>query len=131
MTASLRGNAKVLDEVLSADYLDRLERPWMVVEDSSHLFEDSIAVLEFFHPLLRSGDYIIVEDGNLTEFSDAIYLTYEAGPNRAVERFLEQHPGVYENRRQSVRSLRDECDLQPEWLAPPCVTLSPDTSDRG
>ena len=92
----LRGDARALDGVLSEADLDRLERPWMVVEDSSHMFEDSIAVLDFFDAYLRTGDYIIVEDGNLTEFGDPMYLRYDAGPNRAVKSFLEQHPATYE-----------------------------------
>jgi cephalosporin hydroxylase len=35
----------------------------LVIEDSSHTFENTLAVLETYSPLVRPGGYFIVEDG--------------------------------------------------------------------
>lgn len=90
------GNARALQEVLDTARIDDLLRPILVVEDSSHRYEDSLAVLDFFHEHLASGDYIIVEDGNLSQFSDPVYERFEDGPNRAVSAFLSKRPHEYE-----------------------------------
>ncbi len=92
----LGGDAHSLGEVLSQDRLAKLAHPWLVVEDSSHRYETSMAVLRFFDEWLVSGDYLVVEDGILSQFSDPMYERYEDGPNRAVAAFLESHPGRYE-----------------------------------
>jgi len=92
----LTGDALSLGNTLSDSMLGALERPWLVVEDSAHLFETSMAVLEFFHSRLEPGDYIVVEDGIVSQLSDVRYLQYENGPNRAVSAFMERHPGNYE-----------------------------------
>ncbi len=49
----IRGDALALDRVLPDQVLATLARPWLVVEDSAHLFEASLAVLEFFDPRLQ------------------------------------------------------------------------------
>jgi cephalosporin hydroxylase len=92
---SLRGDALALGEVLPDDLLATLPRPWLVVEDSAHLFETSLAVLEFFHAHLRRGEYIVVEDGNLADFVEPRYAQFEDGPNRAVKHFLEARGDDY------------------------------------
>jgi cephalosporin hydroxylase len=92
----LRGDAKKLGDALPPDLLASCARPWLVVDDGSHLFDDVTATLEFFHPHLRSGDYLVVEDGVLVQFSDRYYKKYENGPNRAVANFLERFGHLYE-----------------------------------
>jgi cephalosporin hydroxylase len=94
--AFLRGDALALGDVLDHQRLAALPRPWLVVEDSAHLFETSIAVLRFFHPHLRDGDYIVVEDGTLADFPEPVYRRFRDGPNRAVKQFLDEHPDSYE-----------------------------------
>ncbi len=91
----MEGDAAKLGATLRPELLAGLPKPWLVVEDSSHRFEDAAAVLDFFHPHLSAGDYIVVEDGILDQFEDPLYLRYANGPNRAVERFLKSHPGSY------------------------------------
>lgn len=91
----LRGDAAALEGVLDGESLTDLARPLLVVEDSAHLFETSLAVLEFFHPHLRSGDYVVIEDGVVSQLPGADYGRFADGPNRAVRRFLELHPGDY------------------------------------
>jgi cephalosporin hydroxylase len=89
------GDAADLGSCLPPERLATAPRPWLVVEDSSHLYRDSLAVLEFFHPLLQSGDYIVVEDGVVAQFPSDHYAQYENGPNRAVADFLGQHGSHY------------------------------------
>jgi cephalosporin hydroxylase len=91
----IRGDARHLADCLSSKLLGSLMRPWLVIEDSAHLYETTIEVLEFFHRLLESGDYIAVEDGIVQFFRESIYKKYENGPNRAVAAFIERHPNEY------------------------------------
>jgi cephalosporin hydroxylase len=89
-----RGDALALGDVLGEELLASLPRPWLVIEDSAHLFETSLAVLEFFHRHLRAGEYVVVEDGNLADFTEEVYEQFEDGPNRAVKQFLESEAGA-------------------------------------
>ena len=91
----LQGDACHLDQVLSKAFLDTLPHPFLVVEDSAHIFETTDAVLRFFDGYLLSGDYIAIEDGILQFFAEEIYKKYNNGPNRAVVAFLEEHAGQY------------------------------------
>lgn len=91
----LTGNARNLGPTLTPDLLANLPRPWLVIEDSAHTYDASRAVLDFFHPLLVSGDYIVVEDGVVSQLSDPLYASYEDGPNRAVADVLALHPSAY------------------------------------
>ncbi len=90
----LSGNALRLADTLTPALLASLPRPWLVVEDSAHLRETTLATLEFFHPHLHSGDYIIVEDGVIA-FMGATYQELDNGPVKGMEEFLAQHPGTY------------------------------------
>lgn len=90
----LRGDARELGEVLPPSVLSALPRPLMVVEDSSHLAGTTAAVLEFFDPWLRPGEYIVVEDGILSDMRVADL--YDGGPLRAIDEFLAKGAGRYE-----------------------------------
>jgi cephalosporin hydroxylase len=92
----LRGDATALDRVLGAEVVAGLPRPFLVTEDSAHYFETCLGVLEFFHPHLRSGEYVVIEDGVVNQLPQDFYRLYEDGPNRAVRHFLELHPDEYE-----------------------------------
>src|SRR6185503_8249750 len=63
----LRGDARELGAVLPPSRMSTLLRPLMVVEDSSHMAATTAAVLEFFDPWLRSGEYIVIEDGIVSD----------------------------------------------------------------
>ena len=91
----LQGEACDLGRVLTPDLMNELTHPWLVVEDSSHFYEDSSAVLRFFHQYLQSGDYIVVEDGIVGQFPEKIYERYANGPNRAVADFLSEFGDHY------------------------------------
>jgi cephalosporin hydroxylase len=84
----LQGDARELGSVLPPSLMNALPRPLLVVEDSSHLAGTTGAVLEFFDRWLRSGEYIVVEDGILSDMRVADL--YDGGPLRAIEAFLER-----------------------------------------
>lgn len=60
----------------------------LVVEDGSHTYEDSLACLQKFSPLVPMGGYYVVEDGSAVE-----------GPLRAVHEFLRTEPRFVVDRR--------------------------------
>jgi cephalosporin hydroxylase len=91
----LKGNASALGETLSPELLGA-PHPWLVIDDSSHMYEDSLAVLRFFHPHLQPGDYIVIEDGVVAFMDPEKYGKYQSGPTRAVEDFLADHESEYE-----------------------------------
>jgi cephalosporin hydroxylase len=89
-----QGDANLLEQSFSPDFMRSLGRPLLVIEDSSHRMDASLSVLNFFHDWLDSGENIIIEDGIITAMGDA--LMYGGGPLAAVERFLESHASEYE-----------------------------------
>jgi cephalosporin hydroxylase/glycosyltransferase involved in cell wall biosynthesis len=91
----LRGDANDLGKALGKETLGRLPHPWLVVEDSAHLYEPCLAVLRFFHAWLQPGDYIVIEDGVVAHLPGQPYGHYQNGPNRAVAAFLETHGSAY------------------------------------
>ncbi len=78
----LRGDALNLGASLTDDRLAELPRPWVVTEDSAHVYETTRAVLDFFDCRLVPGEFIVIEDGYNRE------LCYTSGPNLAVSEFL-------------------------------------------
>jgi cephalosporin hydroxylase len=91
----LRGDATDLGAILMPDLLQDLQRPLLVVEDSAHHFATSLAVLDFFHPVLVSGDYIVIEDGVVAFLPEPVYRQYGDGPTLALADFVARHPDDY------------------------------------
>lgn len=89
------GDARSLDKVFADSLIDSLAHPWLVVEDSAHRFETTLAVLEYFDQKLVAGDYIVVEDGVVSHLSGAHYRRYQDGPSIAVKQFLAVHGDRY------------------------------------
>jgi cephalosporin hydroxylase len=83
-----KGSSAELDQVLSDAEMQSLPRPLLVIEDSSHRYEHSIAVLRFFDRWLREGEYICIEDGIMDSFN--VQERYNGGPNRALLEFLRE-----------------------------------------
>jgi cephalosporin hydroxylase len=82
----LQGDQTDLSATLTPKLIAELPRPWLVIEDASHHYKPTLAVLRFFDPLLRSGEYIVIEDANMTEMgTDA---GHDGGPARAICEFL-------------------------------------------
>jgi cephalosporin hydroxylase len=89
----LQGNQNDLSKTLTPSLTEVLPRPWLVIEDASHHYKPTLAVLRFFDPLLRSGEYIVIEDANMTEMgTDA---GHDGGPARAICEFLGGHGADY------------------------------------
>lgn len=91
----IRGDARDLAPSLPEAVMCALPHPILVVEDSAHEYEASLAVLEFFNHYLDPGDYIVIEDGVVRFLPGEEYAAYEDGPLRAVREFMETHPREY------------------------------------
>ena len=83
------GDAGNLGDVLSAEEMEKLPRPFLVIKDSSHQRTHSLSVLNFFAPHMRTGEYIIVEDGIVTDLGVADQ--FDGGPAAAIAEFMAAH----------------------------------------
>jgi cephalosporin hydroxylase len=90
----LEGDARDLGAVLTPQFLESIDRPLLVIEDSSHLAGTTAAVLDFFDRSLLPGEFIVIEDGILSAMRVAD--SYEGGPLRAIHEFLARTNGRYE-----------------------------------
>lgn len=88
------GDANLLERSFSPDFMRSQARPLLVIEDSCHDMATSLAVLNFFHNWLAAGEYIIIEDGIITDMDGP--EAYGGGPRAAVEHFLGTHASEYE-----------------------------------
>jgi cephalosporin hydroxylase len=80
------GDGRNLGATFSGDFLTSLPKPWLVVEDTDHHYETVLGALRFFDPWTSPGDYVVVEDGILSDMRVADL--YGGGPVRAVAEFL-------------------------------------------
>jgi len=62
----------------------------LIIEDASHMYVDTIGVLNKFYPIVSKGSYLIVEDGIINELG--LEKKYDGGPLRAIREFLPEHP---------------------------------------
>jgi cephalosporin hydroxylase len=62
----------------------------LIIEDASHLFKDSIGILNKFHEIISVGSYFIIEDGIINELG--LEKNYQGGPLKAIREFLPNHP---------------------------------------
>lgn len=62
----------------------------LIIEDASHLFKDSIGILDKFHNVVSKDSYFIIEDGIINELG--LKKNYEGGPLKAIREFLSNHP---------------------------------------
>ena len=67
--------------------------PVFAVLDSAHSKEHVLAELRMLTPLLRAGDYVIVEDADIN--GHPINPNYGPGPFEALEAFLRENPHAY------------------------------------
>ena len=93
--ASVRNHPRVTliegDACGSFDQVARLIAPdeaVLVIEDSSHTYENTLGVLNTYSPLVQPGGYFIVEDGICHHGLDA---GPSPGPFEAVEAFVGQN----------------------------------------
>jgi cephalosporin hydroxylase len=59
----------------------------MIIEDSSHTFDNTFKVLENYKDIVSIGSYLIIEDG----ICDVIDLGINPGPMKAVEKWIEDN----------------------------------------
>ncbi len=68
--------------------------PLFAILDSDHRREHVLGELRLLRPLLRSGDYVVVEDSNLN--GHPVLPSFGPGPYEAVEAYFAEHPDDYE-----------------------------------
>jgi cephalosporin hydroxylase len=100
--AFLAGDAARLGETLTPQLMAALPHPWLVVEDSAHTHDVTLAAMRFFAEVTTAGDVVVIEDGVLSDLG--MDEAYGGGPNRAVAEFFEASP-------QTFRVLTQYCDM--------------------
>lgn len=70
-------NSNEPEKTLSPEFLKNLPKPWLVIEDSAHFYDTTFAILSYFDKFLTKGDYIVVEDGVVADFTSSKYDPYE------------------------------------------------------
>lgn len=90
----MEGNGRDLPEILSPQFILSLPRPLLVIEDADHSYETSKHVLDFFDPYLKPDEYIVIEDGIISDLIQD--PSCNSGPHRALKEFLSAHRGEYE-----------------------------------
>ncbi len=61
----------------------------LIIDDSTHYYEDTFEILNLFSSLINVGSYFIVEDGIVDNLG--ISRDYRGGPVRAINKFLEEN----------------------------------------
>lgn len=59
----------------------------LVIEDGSHTYEDTLAAMLKFAPVVTLNSYLIVEDGIIDELN--LKKKYNGGPLKAIDEFFE------------------------------------------
>ena len=77
--------------------------------DSAHSKAHVLAELRLLTPLLRPGDYVIVEDADIN--GHPVNPNYGPGPFEAVEEFLREQPRAY--RRDEARERKFGWSVSP------------------
>jgi cephalosporin hydroxylase len=77
------------DATFPTEAIAAAAHPWLVIEDSAHTRDSTLAVLEYFDRHLEPGDMLVVEDGVIADLEGQVYRALDDGPNRAVAEFLE------------------------------------------
>lgn len=90
-------DGKDLANTLTGAMFEAMPRPWLIIEDADHRYETVLANLRFFAPHLHSGDYVVVEDGVLSQMGVAD--VYGGGPLPAIHHFLVEQTGRFETDR--------------------------------
>ncbi|MHB1106659.1 MAG: CmcI family methyltransferase [Lutibacter sp.] len=58
----------------------------LIIEDASHLYKDSLGILNKFYSIVSKDSYFIIEDGIINELG--LEKEYDGGPLRAIREFL-------------------------------------------
>lgn len=90
----LQGDVHNLHESLTDELWSSFKKPVLVIEDSAHTYEACLSCLEFFKNKLKKDDFLVMEDGVLSELG--LKRKYNGGPNRAIAEFFSNHEDAFE-----------------------------------
>ncbi len=76
-----------------AEWRKKLPGPIFAILDSDHTKRHVLAEMELLRPLLRKGDYMVVEDGYIN--GHPLLPGWGKGPFEAVEEYMRLHPEDY------------------------------------
>ena len=82
----LTGSSRELEAVFPAEWVAQQPRPLLVIDDGDHSRDSVLAALRHFGPLMRSGEYFVVEDGSASDLGLAHKMG--GGPVAAIRDFL-------------------------------------------
>lgn len=80
------GDVRKIQQIFPVQWIDDIARPLLVIDDGDHSYANVLLVLEHFGPLMRSGEYILVEDGIVSDLGFGPRLA--GGPLRAIHEYL-------------------------------------------
>ena len=86
----IEGDLFNLKTLLPDSLVSTMQRPLLIIEDSSHFFDATLFVLNFFKTYLEKGEYIVVEDGIVRNLGPS-YTIYNDGPNKAIKEFMKHN----------------------------------------
>ncbi len=92
----LEGDGRRLDLLINSEALGRFPKPWLVIDDADHAYATCAAVAEFFDPLLRSGDFLVIEDGIASDLAPDAFPDAISGPHRAIRGLISSPDPKYE-----------------------------------
>lgn len=76
----------------------RDERPLFAILDSDHTKDHVLKEMLVLRPLLRKGDYLVVEDGNIN--GHPVLPAWGPGPWEAIEEYEKMYPNDYTHDRE-------------------------------
>jgi cephalosporin hydroxylase len=84
-----RGDILDLAATWPAEWVAKLPRPILLIDDAGHQYEMSKAAIAYAASILTTGEYLVVEDGVITPMGED--GQYNGGPLRAVDEYLLSH----------------------------------------
>lgn len=63
----------------------------LIIEDSSHIYEDTLEILRLYSDLVTIGSYFIIEDSIVDNGLYVPYLKHNGGPYRAIKDFIQEN----------------------------------------
>jgi cephalosporin hydroxylase len=84
-----QADARQIGLLFGPELVASLPRPLLLVEDSDHHSLTCQSILKHFEPLMRPGEYIVIEDG-IVDHLPSVYGLFDGGPSAAIDSFLAQ-----------------------------------------
>jgi cephalosporin hydroxylase len=88
-----RSSADPLVTQKIAELRDRFPGPVFAILDSDHSKAHVLGEMMVIRPVLRSGDYVIVEDSNVN--GHPVFPNHGPGPYEAIEEYFSSYPNDY------------------------------------